>query len=85
MIRTQIELTEDQSQILKTIALKQGVSVAELIRWCIDSYVRSINQPMLDEKRQRALSVVGIASSGVRDLSTNHDHYLAETYGDFGK
>jgi hypothetical protein len=85
MIRTQIQLTEEQSRILKTIALERGISIAELIRRSIDSYIRSINQPTLDERRQRALSVVGKFSSEETDLSTEHDRYLAEAYGDFGK
>jgi hypothetical protein len=83
MVRTQIQLTEEQSQILKMRALEQGISMAELIRRCIDSYIRSINQPTLDERRQRALSVVGRFTSKETDLSTEHDRYLAEVYGDF--
>ncbi len=85
MIRTQIQLTEKQSRTLKTMAMERGVSVAELIRQSVDNFIRSANQPTLDERRQRALSVVGIAASGETDLSTNHDYYLAEAYGDFGE
>ncbi|MCY4079563.1 MAG: hypothetical protein OXF54_04915 [Caldilineaceae bacterium] len=33
-----------------------------------------------EERRRRALSIVGAFSSGVDDLSVNHDHYLAEAY-----
>jgi hypothetical protein len=32
------------------------------------------------EKRRRALSIIGIASSGLTDLSTNHDYYLAQVF-----
>ncbi|MBI1878607.1 MAG: ribbon-helix-helix domain-containing protein [Chloroflexi bacterium] len=85
MVRTQIQLTEEQSQTLKAIAQEQGVSIAELIRQSIDRFIRSRNQPTLDERRQRALSIVGIASSGVPDLATEHDRYLAEAYGNFGE
>lgn len=85
MIRTQIQLTETQSRVLKSIALEQDISVAELIRQCIDNYIRSRNQPTMAEKRQRALSVIGIASSGITDLATNHDDYLDDVYGDFGE
>ena len=85
MIRTQIQLTEEQSRVLKAMALEENVSVAELIRRSIDRYIRSANRPTLDEKRRRALAVVGKFSSDVTDLSTNHDHYLAEAYGDFGE
>jgi len=44
MIRTQIQLTEEQSAMLKQLSGKQGVSVAELIRRSIDHYIRSTEQ-----------------------------------------
>lgn len=81
MIRTQIQLTEEQSQTLKVISQEQGVSVAELIRRSVDDYIRSAGRLTLAEKKRRALSVVGVASSGVDDLGVNHDKYLAEAYG----
>ena len=33
-----------------------------------------------EERRRRALSIIGAFSSGVDDLSVTHDHYLAEAY-----
>lgn len=33
-----------------------------------------------EARRRRALSIVGAFSSGVDDLSVNHDKYLAEAY-----
>ncbi len=85
MVRTQIQLTEEQAQTLKVIAQEQGISMAELIRQSVDSFIRARRQPTLDEKRQKALAIVGQFSSGVPDLSTEHDRYLAEAYGDFGE
>jgi hypothetical protein len=38
MIRTQIQLTEEQSKTLQEFALKEGVSVAELIRRSVELY-----------------------------------------------
>ena len=35
-----------------------------------------------EERRRRALSIIGAFSSGVDDLSVNHDEYLAEAYAD---
>lgn len=83
MIRAQIQLTEEQSKTLKAMSLEKGVSIAELIRRSIDSYIRSIHQLTEAEKRRRALSVVGLVSSGETDLATNHDRYLAGVFGDF--
>jgi hypothetical protein len=85
MIRTQIQLTEEQARALKSMAVERGVSVAELVRQSIDNYIKTAHHPTLDERRQRALSVIGIVASGETDLATNHDHYLAEAYGDFGE
>jgi len=82
MIRTQIQLTEEQAQRLRSIALERGVSVAELIRQSIDLYIQSSMQPTPAEKRLRALSIAGIGASGRTDLSTEHDRYLAEAYED---
>jgi hypothetical protein len=85
MVRTQIQLTEEQSQTLKEMAQERGVSIAELIRQSIDNFIRARNQLTLDEKRRRALSIIGQFASGVPDLSTEHDYYLAKVYGDFGQ
>jgi hypothetical protein len=35
-----------------------------------------------EERRQRARSAAGCASSGLGDLSANHDKYLAEAYSE---
>lgn len=83
MVRTQIQLTEGQADFLKEMAQAQNVSVAELIRRSIDAYARLINDLTPAEKRQNALSIVGKYSAGLTDLSTNHDQYLVESYGDF--
>ena len=40
MIRTQIQLTEEQAQRLKTLAAEQGKSVAELIRQSVDETIK---------------------------------------------
>ena len=83
MVRTQIQLTEEQSKRLKLTAVEQGVSVAELIRESIDNYLGANLQPNQDELRMRARSVIGKYTSDQTDVSTHHDRYLAEAYGDF--
>ena len=80
MVRTQIQLTEDQSRILKAIALEREMSVAALIRHSVDRFIRSVNEPTLEEKYERALSLAGKYESDVTDLSVNHDKYLVEAY-----
>jgi hypothetical protein len=83
MVRTQIQLTEEQSRRLKEIAAAEGVSVAEIIRRSVDRYVGTSLRPSLDELRDRARSIAGQFTSDQTDVSSNHDKYLAEAYGDW--
>lgn len=85
MVRTQIQLTEEQSEQLKTLAQLDKVSVAELIRQSVDSFLSSRGIMSQEERKRRALSVIGIARSGLGDLSVNHDKYLAEIYAEVGE
>lgn len=85
MVRTQIQLTEEQSRRLKRIARDEDVSVAELIRRSIDQFLQMRSDPSYEERSRRALEVIGIASSGRHDISENHDEYLAEIYAEVKK
>ncbi len=78
MVRTQIQLTPEQSNILKKLSEAQGVSVAELIRQSVDLYIAKRHEPTKAEKRRRALAAVGAFSDEVTDLSENHDAYFVE-------
>jgi hypothetical protein len=84
MVRTQIQLTEQQSVKLKELAAEYDVSAAELIRRAVDQFISVANSSSISDEEQRrlALEFVGKFRSGVRDLSINHDLYLAEVYGD---
>lgn len=80
MVRTQIQLTNQQSQRLKTISMAENVSIAELIRQSIDLYLRTMPYRPRDELKQKALSIVGKYASEVDDVSLNHDDYLADIF-----
>ena len=82
MVRTQIQLTEEQARTLRLLANKQGRSVAELIRESVDALIRSTVSVDLAERRRRAIAAAGRYRSGVSDLGTDHDRYLAEAYGE---
>ena len=87
MLRTQIQLTEAQVEILKRLAAKKQQSMAELIRQSVDQYIQS-EQKQLDDwevKKERALAAVGKFYSDVPDLSENHDKYLDEAIIDYPK
>ncbi len=80
MVRTQIQLTDRQAFLLKQEALRQGVSIAELIRQGVN-IILDRRQPIdREELKRRALALSGKYHSGLSDLSINHDQYLAEEY-----
>ena len=79
MVRTQIQLTEEQARSLKRLAASRQVSIAELIRQGVDTVLRSNTGIDLDEKRRRAIAAAGRFRSGQRDISEKHDKFLAET------
>jgi hypothetical protein len=82
MIRTQIQLTEDQWKTLKDLSDSRNVSMAEIIRQSVELYIRANHPVSRDELRRRAMEVVGkFHSDGPTDISTNHDKYLADIYG----
>ena len=80
MVRTQIQLSEDQVKAVKAVATARGVSVAEVIRCAIDTVIQSPSVLNATEKRKRALEVVGKFGSGKSDISVKHDDYLAEAF-----
>ena len=82
MIRTQIQLTEEQSTRLKEISSRRGISVAELIRQSVDHFVSADVNATDSELRERTLSVIGKFHSDACDVSENHDDYLAEAYAE---
>ncbi len=80
MIRTQIQLTEEQVHALKEIAHRENTSIAELTRRAIDQWLETSSSISVTERRRRARSVVGRFRSGRSDVSERHDDYLAEAY-----
>jgi hypothetical protein len=80
MIRTQIQLSEQQAKALKNLAARRKVSVAELIRQAVDEQLRASGNVDPDERKRRALAIAGRFHSGLTDLSTEHDRYLAEAF-----
>lgn len=78
MIRTQVQLTEAQFEALKRLSAAENLSMAELIRRGVDLVLASENNVNDEERIRRALAAAGRFRSGIKDLSANHDAYLAE-------
>jgi glutamate formiminotransferase len=82
MVRTQVQLTEEQLEKLRRISAENGKSVAELVRLGVELYLASSRQPDKKALRERALKAIRESqySSGLTDLARNHDKYLAEDF-----
>lgn len=81
MVRTQIQLTENQAKTLRRLSASRNLSVAELIRRAIDAMIKA--SPLMDPEEQlkRAAVIAGKFGSGRRDISKKHDACLAKDFG----
>jgi Arc/MetJ-type ribon-helix-helix transcriptional regulator len=79
MIRTQIQLTEEQAAKLKRLAAARHVSMAEVIRDAVD---RLPDRDDRTERFARALAAAGTGRDieGKTDVAVRHDEYLADIY-----
>lgn len=77
MVRTIVQLTEEQAVMLREQAKSQHVSVSELVRQGVDLVLRSgITN---ENARQRARAAVGFVSDAP-NLSVDHDKMLMDVY-----
>ena len=81
MIRTQIQLTEEQASRVKQIASSRGVPMAEVIRDAVEAAIAAGTGPAFEERCNRALEIAGRFRSGKKDISRKHDSYLTEAFG----
>ncbi len=80
MIRTQVQLTEEQVRALRSLSSARRVSVAELIRQSVGVLIRSAREIDIEERRRRAIAAAGRFHSGASDISAKHDEYLMEAF-----
>lgn len=84
MVRTQIQITEQQARFLRQQAHDDRVSISEIIRRAIDQTAAAerARRDDLAAKYARASRVVGSAKAlrGETDISVNHDRYLEEDF-----
>jgi predicted transcriptional regulator len=88
MIRTMVQLTEEQLNALRELAKARKTSVASLVRESVAQYVATTTRESeREEKRLRALEFVRKIEAGEiqfrdtegkTDLSINHDDYFVE-------
>ncbi len=80
MIRTQIQITDEQAAAAKRVAQDEGRSVADVIRESLDALLRA--RGVLDRAtvKERALAAAGKFRSGHADLAASHDRHAAEAF-----
>ncbi len=77
MIRTQIQLEVSTFEQMKPLAAQLGCSIAELAR---NSIKEKLAQHDQCDKWAASQNVLGRYKSGLSDLSSNHDRYLADQW-----
>jgi predicted transcriptional regulator len=82
MVRTQIQLPEEQVVLLKKMAAAQHKSMAEIIRQAVDYFAKAKQAVGEEQRRRRAMAAAGRFRSGVKDLAASHDSYLTEIFGE---
>jgi len=80
MVRTQIQLTENQQEALRRLSAATGRSVADLIREGVEQVLAVRPLPNRQERIERAIRVAGRFASGTADGSREHDSHLAEAF-----
>ncbi len=81
MIRTQIQLSDEQARRAKAMARREGVSMAEIVRRGLDRLIAE-EEPSRADRWAEAEALVGafLDAAGARDVATRHDAYLDEAY-----
>ena len=77
MVRTQIQLTEEQLEKLKELSHMNRESMASLIRKAVDSFLSTGAKPKSSLYKQ-AVTLIGKYEAVESDISTKHDDYLTE-------
>ena len=81
LIRTQVQLTDQQLQALRQLSARSGRSISDLVRQGIDDHLRGRAEASDEERKQRAIRIAGMFASGQTDVSSKHDQYLADAFG----
>ncbi len=79
MVRTQVQLTEEQVRLLREISSASRESIAAQIRRAVDQFLISRKPDRFALYRQ-ASAIVGKFEAGVGDISVEHDRYLEEAF-----
>jgi len=79
MVRTQIQLTDQQARKLKELSLTSNESVASLIRKAVDHFLIT-GKPDRAALYRQAGALVGKYKADRADIAVEHDRYLEEAF-----
>ncbi|HEV8239536.1 MAG TPA: ribbon-helix-helix protein, CopG family [Thermoanaerobaculia bacterium] len=82
MVRTQIQLTEEQAAGVKELAQREGRSLADVVRESLDHHLRSRGVVARADLKRRAVAAAGRFRSGCADLATAHDRHLVDAFAE---
>jgi plasmid stability protein len=77
VVRTIVQLPDEQAAALERAARRRGVSKAAVVREALGQLLAP-EERVEGEALRRALAAAGCFASGVPDLAERHDDYLAE-------
>jgi hypothetical protein len=79
MVRTQIQLTENQALKIRRAASARNVSFAEVVRQCID---QSLDQSDVKNRYARARRIIGRVRErrGKANTASHHDRCLEDAF-----
>jgi len=75
--RTMVYLESEELHALRVEAAKEGISLAELMRRLVRHHIEN-RHPKSAPRTNAYLKIVALGSSGRKDISERHDHYLGE-------
>lgn len=80
MVRTQIQLTDEQVARLRKVIASENTSIAAAVREALEMWLATREQPDRETLKRRAKEIAGMFDSGTPDLVERLDEYLAEAY-----
>jgi hypothetical protein len=78
MIRTQVQLTDEQARALRRVAAERGISMAAVIRELLEESLAAPRGAQV----ARARAAIGRFASGESMVSREHDRELADSYSE---
>jgi Arc/MetJ-type ribon-helix-helix transcriptional regulator len=80
MVRTQVQITEEQARELRRMAREEGISLSEAVRRCIDRMLERRSDRAARYRHAQQLVGAFPDPRGARDLARDHDAHLDDAF-----